>query len=227
MEHTVRTRLGDGSLVEMTPSEIRADLEDGTQQAAKRSKLPVLGEAELDHLHDIFCSNARFSAVDIGNEVVLSFDGSGNADVGSRLEEMLVYQNHHGADLTELWNIDYSYKAIKTILSFEANLMKQCQLNLVAPCQYGAMPDLGRYSHARRPGAELVGADAARQDRRGARRPGGGRRARHARHAVRRRRAWPRPAPTAWTSTPPAPPATATSSRRCARSRRSVAATPT
>ncbi len=146
MEHTIRTRLCDGSLVAMTPSEIRADLEDGTQQGAKRSKLPVLGEAELDHLQDIFCSNARFSAVDIGNEVVLSFDGSGNADVGSRLEEMLVYQNHHGADLTELWNIDYSYKAIKTILSFEANLMKQCQLNLVAPCQYGAMPDLGRYS---------------------------------------------------------------------------------
>ena len=59
---------------------------------------------------------------------------------------MTVYQNHHGADLTELWNIDYSYKAIKTILSYESNLMKSCQLNLVAPCQYGAMPDLGRYS---------------------------------------------------------------------------------
>jgi dimethylamine---corrinoid protein Co-methyltransferase len=146
VEHTIRTRLADGSLVDMTPSEIRADLEDGTQQGAKRSKQPVLGEAELDHLQDIFCSNARFSAVDIGNEVVLSFDGSGNADIGSRVEEMLVYQNHHGADLTELWNIDYSYKAIKTILSFETNLMKQCQLNLVAPCQYGAMPDLGRYS---------------------------------------------------------------------------------
>ena len=146
MEQTIRTRLGDGSLVEMTPSEIRADLEDGTQAAAKRSKQPPLGEDELAHLHDIFCSNARFSAVDIGDEVVLSFDGSGNADVGSRVEEMTVYQNHHGADMTELWNIDYSYKAIKTILSYESNLMKSCQLNLVAPCQYGAMPDLGRYS---------------------------------------------------------------------------------
>ena len=146
MEQSIRTRLADGSLVEMTPSELRADLEDGTQAAAKRSKLPPLGEDELAHLHDIFCSNARFSAVDIGDEVVLSFDGSGNADVGSRVEEMTVYQNHHGADLTELWNIDYSYKAIKTILSYESNLMKSCQLNLVAPCQYGAMPDLGRYS---------------------------------------------------------------------------------
>ena len=119
MAQRIPTRLGDGSLVEMTPSEIRADLEDGTQQAAKRSKLPVLSEAELDHLQDIFCSIARFSAVDFGNEVILSFDGSGNADVGPRVEEMLVYQNHHGADPTELWNIDYSYKAIKTMLSFE------------------------------------------------------------------------------------------------------------
>jgi dimethylamine--corrinoid protein Co-methyltransferase len=146
VENKIRTRLADGALVEMTPSEIRADLEDGTAAAAKRSKLPPLGEDELAHLHDIFCSNARFSAVDIGDEVVLSFDGSGNADVGSRVEEMTVYQNHHGADMTELWNIDYSYKAIKTILSYESNLMKSCQLNLVAPCQYGAMPDLGRYS---------------------------------------------------------------------------------
>ena len=142
----VKTRLADGSLVEMTRSDLRTDLEDGTEAAAKRSKLPPLNEDELAHLLDIFASNARFSAVDIGDEVVLSFDGSGNADVGSRSEEMLFYQNHHGADLTELWNIDYSYKAIKTILSYEANLMKTCQLNLVAPCQYGAMPDLGRYS---------------------------------------------------------------------------------
>lgn len=146
MEAKTRTRMGDGSLVEMTTSELRADLEDGTAAAAKRSKQPPLSEDELAHLLDIFASNARFSAVDIGDEVVLSFDGSGNADVGSRVEEMLVYQNHHGADLTELWNIDYSYKAIKTILSYESNLMKSCQLNLVAPCQYGAMPDLGRYS---------------------------------------------------------------------------------
>jgi dimethylamine---corrinoid protein Co-methyltransferase len=146
VEHRVRTRSADGSLIEMTSSEIRADLEDGTQAAAKRSKLPPLGEDELAHLHDIFCSNARFSAVDIGDEVVLSYDGTGNADVGSRSDEMLFYQNHHGADLTELWNIDYSYKAIKTVLSHESNLMKTCQMNLTVPCQYGAMPDLGRYS---------------------------------------------------------------------------------
>jgi dimethylamine---corrinoid protein Co-methyltransferase len=138
--------MGDGSAVEMTPSEIKADLEDATQAAAKRAKVPVLGEDELDHLYDIFCSSSRFTGVDIGDEVVLSFDGSGNADVGDRVTEMFLYETHHGADMVELWNIDYSYKAIKTIVSHEAQLMKDVQVKVTAPCNYGAMPDLGRYS---------------------------------------------------------------------------------
>jgi hypothetical protein len=36
LEPKIPTRMGDGSLVEMTRSEIQADLEDGTVQAAKR-----------------------------------------------------------------------------------------------------------------------------------------------------------------------------------------------
>jgi dimethylamine--corrinoid protein Co-methyltransferase len=146
MEQSIITRLGDGSRVHMTPSEIRADLEEGTALGAKKAKLPPLEPGELDQLHEIFASNARFTGVDIGDELVLSCDGSGNGDSGTRIEELYNYQSHHGADLIELWNIDYSYKAIKTILSFEKQAMKTAQLNLVAPLQYGAMPDLGRYS---------------------------------------------------------------------------------
>jgi dimethylamine--corrinoid protein Co-methyltransferase len=138
--------MGDGSAVEMTPSEIKADLEDGTQAAAKRAKVPVLGDDALSHLLDIFASQSRFTGVDIGDEVVLSFDGSGNADVGDRVTEMFLYETHHGADMLELWHIDYSYKAIKTILSYESQLMKDVQMKVTAPCNYGAMPDLGRYS---------------------------------------------------------------------------------
>ena len=142
----MRTRLGDGALVAMTPSEIRADLVAGTELGARRAKAPVLSESELDHLQDIFSSEAKFSAVDMGDEVVLSFDGSGNLDSGTRVDELYSYQSHRGADMLELFGIDYSYKAIKTILSWEAQWMKTAQLNLIAPLQYGAMPDLGRYS---------------------------------------------------------------------------------
>jgi dimethylamine--corrinoid protein Co-methyltransferase len=146
MERSVTTRLADGSLVRMTPSEIRADLEEGTALGAKRAKVPPLEPDELEQLGEIFSSSARFSAVDIGDELVLSCDGSGNLDSGTRVDELYSYQSHRGADILELYHIDYSYKAIKTILSFEQQVMKTAQLNLVAPLQYGAMPDLGRYS---------------------------------------------------------------------------------
>jgi len=146
MDRTVRTRLGDGSLCEMTTGQLRADIEAGSELGARRSKAPLLEQAEMDHLLDIFSSEAKFSAVDLGDEVVLSFDGSGNLDSGTRVDELYSYQSHRGADMLELFGIDYSYKAVKTILSYEAQWMKTAQLNLIAPLQYGAMPDLGRYS---------------------------------------------------------------------------------
>ena len=130
----------------MTPAEIREDVLAGSELAARRSKAPPLTDAEVDHLVDIFASEAKFSAVDMGDEVCLSFDGSGNLDVGSRVDELYSYQSHRGADMLELFAIDYSYKAIKTMLSYEAAQMKMAQLNVIAPLQYGAMPDLGRYS---------------------------------------------------------------------------------
>ena len=130
----------------MTPAEIREDVLAGSELGARRSKAPPLTEAEVDHLVDIFASEAKFSAVDMGDEVCLSFDGSGNLDVGSRVDELYSYQSHRGADMLELFAIDYSYKAIKTMLSYEAAQMKTAQLNVIAPLQYGAMPDLGRYS---------------------------------------------------------------------------------
>jgi len=58
VEPRIPTRLGDGSLTEMTRSEIKSDLEEGTQAAAARGKVPPLTEDELDHLLDIFASTS-------------------------------------------------------------------------------------------------------------------------------------------------------------------------
>ena len=146
METRFGTRMGDGSRVEMTASEIRAELEDGVAAAVKRAKVPPLTADEIDHLCDIFCSNARFSAVDVGDEVILSSDGTCSLEVGSSNEQLLIYQNNLGADTLELATDDYSYKAVKTFATSEAYRMKMAQLHVVAPAQYGAMPDLGRYS---------------------------------------------------------------------------------
>ena len=146
MEQKIRTRMGDGALVEMTPSEIRADLEAGTQAGAKRSKYAELGKDELDHLLGIFASNSRFTAVDIGDEVILSFDGCGSQDMGTRLNDLQVYEQVLAADSLELYNHDYSFKPCKPLVPYEQAIMRQCQMLLTAPCGYGAMSDLGRYT---------------------------------------------------------------------------------
>jgi dimethylamine---corrinoid protein Co-methyltransferase len=146
MGQRIPTRLGDGSLVELTRAEIEADLHAGSEAAVKRAKVEPLADDEIAHLLDIFTSPAKFSAVDYGDEVVLSFDGSGNADISSPVLEQVIYQNHHGADMIELWHHDYSYKAVRTVLPFQTQMLKDAQQQTVVPLNYGAMPDLGRYS---------------------------------------------------------------------------------
>jgi dimethylamine--corrinoid protein Co-methyltransferase len=146
MEPRIVTRQGDGSAVELTRSQIRSELEEGTRAAAARARAPELDADELDHLLEIFASRARFTAVDIGDEVVLSFDGSGTPQQGSRVDALLQYEQCLAADTCELFHIDYSYKAVKTIVGSEQQAMKEAQERVTIPVHYGAQPDLGRYS---------------------------------------------------------------------------------
>jgi dimethylamine--corrinoid protein Co-methyltransferase len=146
LEPRITTRMGDGSLTEMTRSELKADIEAGTQMAAKRAKVATLTQDELDHLLDIYASNARFTAVDIGEEVVMTNDGTGTKHIGNRVQDLQSFEALLGVDIVELWQIDYSFKAVKTNVAHEAQSMKIAQMLLTNPVQYGAMPDLGRYS---------------------------------------------------------------------------------
>jgi len=84
------------------------------------------------HLVDIFASRARFSAVDLGDEVVLTSDGVGSQDAGSRINDLQNFEQTVCTDTVELYHRDYSFKLIKPVLPI--------------PCVYGAMPDLGRYT---------------------------------------------------------------------------------
>jgi dimethylamine--corrinoid protein Co-methyltransferase len=147
LEPAITTRMGDGSLVALTRSQIRAEIEDGTAQGAKRSKAQLLEEAEVDHLVDLFASDARVIGVPIGDEVVLTYDGTGDPQIGSRIEGLEIYQQYLSADSCELYHVDYSYPAVKTIVPAEQQAMKVAQERLVIPVHYGAQPDLGRYSH--------------------------------------------------------------------------------
>jgi len=146
METRVPTRMGDGFMVEMTRSELRADIEAATQEAARRSKAPPLTAAEQEHLLDIYASRVAFTAVDIGEQVVLSCDGGGSKMTGTDIQDLLESEQRLGQDILELWHIEYSYKAIKTILPFQQQVMQNAQLMLTAPIQYGAQPNLAFYS---------------------------------------------------------------------------------
>jgi dimethylamine--corrinoid protein Co-methyltransferase len=146
MEHTIKTRMGDGSLVEMTRSELRAELEAGVEAAVTRGKVPPLTEDELDHLLDIWASSSRFSAVDIGDEVVLSIDGTNAGSFLSSQQDLQVYEQNFCLDIIELAHIEYSFKAVKTIIPNQAQTLRDAQLVLTVPLQYGAMPNLGLYS---------------------------------------------------------------------------------
>jgi dimethylamine--corrinoid protein Co-methyltransferase len=146
VETTIKTRMGDGSLVRMTRSELRAELEAGVEAAVRRAKVPPLTEDELGHLLDIWASPSRFSAVDIGHEVVLSLDGCNAGSFLSAQQDLQVYEQDFCLDVVELAHIDYSYKAVKAIIPNQAQIVRDAQLVLTAPLQYGAMPNLGLYS---------------------------------------------------------------------------------
>jgi len=145
VEPKIVTRMADGTLTEMTRSEIRRDLEAGVEEAMKRAKVEPLAADELDRLLEIFASPARFTAVDIGDEVMLSFDGTG-APQFDRIGGLLLYEQCLASDSLELFHQDYSYKAVKTLVPHEQMAMKVAQERLTIPVHYGSQPDLGRYS---------------------------------------------------------------------------------
>jgi len=145
-ERRIPTRMGDGSIVHLTRSEIRADIEDGTAAAAKRAKLEPLSDDEQAHLLEIYGSTARFVGVDVGEEVILSCDGTGMKTHATRQQDMQSFEQWMGADLVELCVGDYSLKVVRTILPYEAQYLHDAQLQTVVPMQYGVMPNLGLYS---------------------------------------------------------------------------------
>jgi len=101
VERSIPTRMGDGALVRMTPGEIEAAIRDGVAAAVKRAKVEPLTEDEIAHLLDIFSSRSRFSAVDIGDEVSLSYDGCGSQDIGTRVNDLQYYEEYLCADSVE------------------------------------------------------------------------------------------------------------------------------
>lgn len=146
------TRMGDGSAVQLSAEEIKAELKSGTFDAADRGKIPELDAAELDYLFEIVTSPVNVTSVVRGKEIVTSSDSGAfkinyQANISmDRATAILVHEKVLAADSLDLGNIDYSYKSVKAILHDEAKVMENVQLNTIMPVLYGAMPNLGLYT---------------------------------------------------------------------------------
>ena len=147
----ILTRMGDGTLTEMDEADLKRDLEEGTRDAAERASVSPLTEDEQKYLFDIFTTPAKFASVELGSEVVLSFDGgtlkTRRLGVATgRIQAIQFFERALGADTMELAHIDYSFKQIKPIAGDEQPVLEQALLVSTVPLFYGAMPNLGIYS---------------------------------------------------------------------------------
>lgn len=146
------TRMGDGSGIYMTPEDIRWDIEEGTKDAADRGRIPELTQEEMDHLYDIITMPGIVVGVERGNEIVTTSDSGGckityHANIPiDRGTAVLIHEKVLGADSLDIGHIDYSYKAVKSVLHDEAAVMELTQMNAVMPVLYGSMPNLGFYT---------------------------------------------------------------------------------
>ncbi len=144
-------RLGDGSLIELSESELRQDLEEGTRDAAERGNIPPLSEDELEYLSEIHSFPDKFVSVYPGKEVILTYDGptieiAREGLYTHRIQSLQAYEKLLGADTTELGHIDYSFKPVKQIIPYEQTDLEQALLVMTIPVFYGAMPNLGSYT---------------------------------------------------------------------------------
>jgi dimethylamine---corrinoid protein Co-methyltransferase len=144
-------RMGDGDLIEATEAEIRENLEIGTQDAAERGKIDPLSDDEIAYLLELYTRKDRVVGVEQGKECCLSYDNMTSkikrAHIPiSKIQQLLMFERGLGADTLELSHIDYSFKQVKHVTTYEKPNMEQAVLSTIAPIFYGAMPNLGLYT---------------------------------------------------------------------------------
>ncbi|MCF8068706.1 MAG: hypothetical protein K9L30_09000 [Desulfobacterales bacterium] len=156
MSKTIRTRMGDGELVMMSAGEIKADILEGSKDAADRGKIPELSANELDQLYNIIAEPGRIVSVNPGEEVIVIDDGSvlgfiseqGDSGAGlplSRSQAILTYEKACGADTVLMPHHDFSYKPVKSIINYEMQDYYSTSQLTTIPLFYGAQPNMGLY----------------------------------------------------------------------------------
>ncbi len=156
MQDTIFTRMGDGERISMPIQEVKEELLEGTQDAAKKGGIPELTREDLQQVFEILAEPGRVVSVPPGNEVVVTDDGCakifcmGSADGGaalpvSRQNSILAYERGFAADTVSLGHEDYSFKPVKAIIDYEMQTYYTTSLSTTVPCFYGSQPNLGLY----------------------------------------------------------------------------------
>jgi dimethylamine--corrinoid protein Co-methyltransferase len=146
------TRFGDGEGIWMTKQEIREDVLEGVNDAVSKGKVSALPDEDVDRLIHILTMPEKNVSVERGNEGVVTFDaGTLKLPVraGIPMDRMTALMTHERvlcSDTMEMCNTDYSYKALKNIVTEEAMAMELAQKNCIMPIFYGAMPNVGQYT---------------------------------------------------------------------------------
>jgi dimethylamine--corrinoid protein Co-methyltransferase len=147
-----KTRMGDGMIEYMTADEIREDIDAGVEFAAKRAKIDPLTKEEKDRIFEIVTMPGNICSIDVDKTVVSTTDcgaapfcREASAPV-KRSVEALIHERAFCSDSYDLGFTEYSFKAIKPIVRYESQEMRNAQQQNVMPILYGAMPNMGFYT---------------------------------------------------------------------------------
>ncbi len=147
----VLTRMGDGSFVEMSESEIRKEIEAGVEEAAKKAKCPPLTAEDMEKLEKIICEPRKFVSVERGNELVLTYDSQPlkftRLGLPIAMPQILqTYERALMADTLEMAYVHYSAKPVKSIFPEEQYAVAETLLTTTPALLYGVMPNMPTYT---------------------------------------------------------------------------------
>ncbi len=152
----IPTRMGDGEQIVLSQEELGRQIATGTQEAARRAKVPPLAEADQRRLGEIFREPGRVVSVEPGQEVVTTDDSiaelisfcetnGGGGLMSSRYDTVLGWELGCGADSAALGARDFSFKPVKNILADEVKDYYSLSQQTTIPFFYGAQPNMGIY----------------------------------------------------------------------------------
>ncbi len=152
------TSQGDGQRIELSPEELRKDIVEGSETAARKGKIDGLTSEDIDHMVDIFSQRGRTVSVEPGKEVVVTDDGAGlmpswgrpsagHAIPISDHQSILMYERVYCGDTCGLGFPDYSYKPVKSAIGYARSHYKAISMLTTIPLIYGSQPNMGMYYH--------------------------------------------------------------------------------